>query len=83
MTISNVITASGEIWFGVDIEVEQKLKSNCRDYDEDYGDDECKKSDRMGLETVFKKFGSTVDNCCEFDGYVEEGTCDAKDKQVN
>ena len=35
------------------------------------------------METILAKFGSSVKNCCEFDGYVEEGSCDGIDKKVD
>ena len=56
------------------------------DKDEDYepGDynDECFKTDIEEMETINTKFGSLVENCCEFDGYMDIGTCKGTDREV-
>ena len=39
-------------------------------------------TDMEEMETIQTKFGSRVENCCEFDGYVDIGECGGKDGQV-
>ena len=34
------------------------------------------------METINTKFGSLVENCCEFDGYMDIGTCKGTDREV-
>ena len=86
-TTVHALTTSGKIccgggWCGWSRVTKTEIRLYYRDYDS--SDDECKKSDRMGLETILTKFGSFVENCCEIDGYVDEdGRCDGQDKQVN
>ena len=53
---------------------------NYRNYDEDY-EDECSRKD-LGNETIQAKFGASIVNCCEFDGYVDIGECGGTDRQV-
>ena len=45
-------------------------------------DEECFKTDMEEMETIQTKFGSLVENCCDFDGYVDMGECKGTDKQV-
>ena len=51
------------------------------DHEGEY-DEECFKTDMEEMETIQTKFGSRVENCCEFDGYVDIGECGGKDGQV-
>ena len=54
--------------------------------DEDHSpgvyDDQCFKTDMEEMETIQSKFGSLVENCCDFDGYVDMGECKGTDNQV-
>jgi len=54
-------------------------------YPGDY-DEECFRKDLEGMESIQTKlgpFGSLVESCCEFDGYVEIGECRGTDKEGN
>ena len=48
----------------------------------DYNDECCFKTDIEEMETINTKFGSLVENCCEFDGYMDIGTCKGTDREV-
>ena len=54
------------------------------EYHYDY-DEECYRKDLEGMEPIQTKLGplgSLVENCCEFDGYVEIDECQGTDKEV-
>ena len=63
-----------------------KLREKCRDYSTDDAqyDEECSKTDLEAMDTIQDKLelGFHVDNCCEFDGYVDIGECGGTVEQV-